>query len=129
MQMTTSSLARLRRAARAPKLGLTRAVTTAALTAGLLALPATGLPFGTARGAPVAEAAQQGCPRTLVRGSHGEDVTRLQRELNQVIGPPLRVDSIFGKETETSVIALQLSRNLSPDAVVGPKTWHALGVC
>jgi peptidoglycan hydrolase-like protein with peptidoglycan-binding domain len=56
-------------------------------------------------------------------------VARLQRELYQEVDSDLKVDSIFGSETERTVELYQLIKGLQPDAVVGPKTWHALGAC
>ena len=37
-------------------------------------------------------------------------------------------DGIFGVKTEAAVIAFQKSHNLTPDGIVGAKTWAALGV-
>lgn len=58
--------------------------------------------------------------RTLQRGSKGEDVKTLQRMLH------LYDDGIFGKLTEEKVMEFQSANSLTPDGVVGPKTWEKL---
>lgn len=58
--------------------------------------------------------------RTLQRGSKGEDVKTLQRMLH------LYDDGIFGKLTEEKVKEFQSANSLTPDGVVGPKTWEKL---
>lgn len=66
--------------------------------------------------------------KTLRLGSQGEDVKRLQRELNRVFpgypGPALVVDGDFGKRTEEDVKEFQRRsrRRLKVDGVVGPAT-------
>lgn len=57
---------------------------------------------------------------TLRRGSTGEDVKFVQR----IVGVP--VDGIFGPRTESAVMGYQLGNHLTPDGVVGPKTWASL---
>ena len=42
------------------------------------------------------------------------------------VGGSCAADGWFGKGTDTQVRAFQRSRSLSPDGVVGPKTWAAL---
>lgn len=59
----------------------------------------------------------------LKKGSKGEDVKTLQRALK--VTP---VDGDFGVKTETAVKALQKSKGLTADGVVGDKTWKALGI-
>lgn len=58
---------------------------------------------------------------TLRRGSKGEEVRILQRHLNL-----LPVDGSFGPATEAAVKNYQGHNGLTPDGVVGPKTWAAL---
>lgn len=55
-------------------------------------------------------------------GSRGADVRSLQSALS------LYVDGIFGPLTEEAVIKFQLEHGLSPDGIVGAKTWAAIGV-
>lgn len=64
---------------------------------------------------------------TLSRGSRGEDVRRLQRELNQQLGGNLKVDGILGPRTEAAIRQLQQQRNIQVDGIAGPQTWGAIG--
>lgn len=57
---------------------------------------------------------------TLKKNSKGESVKILQNLLG------IKEDGIFGNNTEKSVIEFQKSHNLTPDGIVGPKTWEAL---
>ncbi|MDR8390598.1 peptidoglycan-binding protein [Aliifodinibius sp. S!AR15-10] len=60
------------------------------------------------------------------RGSMGEEVKRIQRqlqELNHYLGP---IDGIYGGGTESAVRAFQRSENLTVDGLVGPNTWEEL---
>lgn len=63
---------------------------------------------------------------TIKNGSRGNDVTVLQKALNN-LGYDLSVDGIFGPKTEDDVKDFQKKNNLSVDGIVGPKTWAALG--
>ncbi len=65
---------------------------------------------------------------TLMPGSSGPAVVILQTALNKAMPslPPLAPDGAFGPATRNRVIEFQRSRNLTPDGVVGPKTWAAL---
>jgi N-acetyl-anhydromuramyl-L-alanine amidase AmpD len=58
---------------------------------------------------------------TLRRGNTGPDVARLQTALR--IDP---ADGNFGPNTEAIVRAFQLQKQLTPDGIVGPKTWAAI---
>ena len=62
-------------------------------------------------------------PSTLVRGSKGKTVSKLQARLRQ-----LGFDSAeeFGPATEAAVIEFQELHGLMPDGKVGPLTWEAL---
>ena len=68
---------------------------------------------------------------TLRQGSTGQDVITLQYLLN-VIGeyypgiPRITQDGIFGSGTRQAVIAFQNQMGLSPDGIVGARTWNAL---
>lgn len=57
---------------------------------------------------------------TLRRGSRGDLVKTLQRDLN------LSSDGNFGGQTEAAVRNFQRAHNMVPDGIVGPKTWIAL---
>lgn len=67
----------------------------------------------------------------LRQGSTGQDVITLQYLLN-VIGeyypgiPVIAQDGIFGSGTRQAVVAFQNEMRLSPDGIVGPRTWNAL---
>ena len=43
--------------------------------------------------------------------------------------PPLMTDGTFGPMTIAAVKDYQSAKGLGVDGIVGPKTWHALGVC
>ena len=68
---------------------------------------------------------------TLRQGSTGQDVITLQYLLN-VIGeyypgiPVIAQDGIFGSGTRQAVVAFQNEMRLSPDGIVGTRTWNAL---
>ena len=65
---------------------------------------------------------------TLRRGSEGAYVTLLQTKLIQ-LGyslEPYGADGKFGAKTEEAVKAFQRDHGLTPDGIVGPKTWAAL---
>lgn len=63
----------------------------------------------------------------LARGSKGVRVKRLQTILAKLGHSPGEIDSKFGPRTESAVKRFQLVMGLSPDGVVGPRTWVALG--
>ncbi|MCU0567018.1 MAG: peptidoglycan-binding protein [Oculatellaceae cyanobacterium Prado106] len=63
---------------------------------------------------------------TLARGATGAAVTELQNLLRQRINFDLKVDGIFGQQTEDLVKAYQFLVFLSQDGIVGPQTWAAL---
>jgi peptidoglycan LD-endopeptidase CwlK len=58
--------------------------------------------------------------KPLKLGSKGKDVERIQRALG------LKVDGIFGKETEKAVKEYQKRKGLKDDGVVGRETWNML---
>jgi peptidoglycan hydrolase-like protein with peptidoglycan-binding domain len=60
--------------------------------------------------------------RTLRRGSTGEDVETLQATLNSLGFGPIAEDGEFGSNTEAAVKRYQISRRLSADGILGPKT-------
>jgi peptidoglycan hydrolase-like protein with peptidoglycan-binding domain len=57
---------------------------------------------------------------TLSAGSEGRQVRLLQKALG------IKVDGVFGPETEAAVRAFQSSKGLSVDGIVGPRTTAAL---
>ena len=65
---------------------------------------------------------------TLRRGSKGELVKSVQEYLKDESGADLKIDGIFGSETEKAVKDFQKSHGLTADGVVGPKTLAELGV-
>jgi peptidoglycan hydrolase-like protein with peptidoglycan-binding domain len=60
--------------------------------------------------------------RALGASTPGEAVRRLQEALH------IQADGEFGPQTEAAVKSLQAHDGLAVDGVVGPETWHALGL-
>lgn len=60
--------------------------------------------------------------QTLRKGSRGSDVVLLQQKLG------IKADGIFGVQTEAAVKKFQSEHGCTPDGIVGPHTWDALGV-
>ncbi|MEO1431309.1 MAG: peptidoglycan-binding protein [Cyanobacteria bacterium J06633_8] len=62
--------------------------------------------------------------RSIIQeGSTGQDVADLQTVLSIGANPVLVIDGVFGAKTKEAVIAFQNQNNLTPDGIVGPKTW------
>jgi nucleoid-associated protein YgaU len=59
-------------------------------------------------------------PGILKRGSKGNNVKLVQEVVN------VKVDGDFGPKTEGAVKAWQKKHGLSPDGIVGPKTWNVM---
>ena len=59
---------------------------------------------------------------TLKKGSKGENVKTLQRNLNEVMNSDIKVDGDFGTITETTVKAFQKKYGLVVDGYYGPKS-------
>ena len=59
---------------------------------------------------------------TLKKGSKGENVKTLQRNLNEVMDTDIKVDGSFGTITETTVKAFQKKYGLVVDGIYGPKS-------
>jgi peptidoglycan hydrolase-like protein with peptidoglycan-binding domain len=125
------SLGRSRARRRAQQLRFAPASTRAKrLSLGALAaLTAAPIAALTQASAPtIGEAAAAGPPTTtdhtvpilLGPGSEGRQVRLLQQALN------VKIDGVFGPETELAVRRLQAIRGLTIDGVVGPKTGAAL---
>ncbi|AZR73822.1 spore cortex-lytic enzyme [Anoxybacter fermentans] len=66
--------------------------------------------------------------RTLYWGSRGSDVVLLQRRLKQWGYYKGIVDGIFGAKTYSAVKFFQRKNGLTPDGIVGSRTWAALGL-
>lgn len=64
--------------------------------------------------------------RTLKYGDTGNDVLIIQSILNKVGYGPVGSDGVFGDRTLAAVKDFQASNGLTPDGVVGPKTWSIL---
>lgn len=64
---------------------------------------------------------------TLRRGDRNDYVLCWQRYLNLSGYPCGLEDGIFGVNTEIAVKEYQKSKGLSPDGVIGKKTWGSLG--
>lgn len=67
----------------------------------------------------------------IAKGSQGENVIKLQNSLNELANkytdiPKLKVDGIFGDNTEKAVIQFQGMFNLTTDGVIGRYTWTAI---
>lgn len=76
---------------------------------------ATTVPFEILKSLPV-----------LRRGSQGEDVIKVQTNLNEYSGENLVIDGIFGAATEAAVKRFQSQKGLKVDGIVGLRTWNAL---
>lgn len=91
-----------------------------------------GIPAGLYTNAELEEAGVDFDPAknisTLRRGDQGDAVADLQMLMNAKFGYKLDIDGDFGKATETAVKDFQKKHSLTPDGVVGRKTWTALGV-
>ncbi|MFI1168525.1 GH25 family lysozyme [Streptomyces sp. NPDC020801] len=61
----------------------------------------------------------------IQQGYSGRQVTTVQYLLN-AHGAALSIDSSFGAATHDAVAAFQTRNQLTPDGIVGPKTWQAL---
>lgn len=53
-------------------------------------------------------------------------VHRIQAILNAIYGCNLKVDGIYGVNTQSAIISLQKGAKLSPDGIVGQETWGIL---
>ena len=62
---------------------------------------------------------------TVKRDAQGK-ITRLIQERLNFVGFNLKIDGIFGVNTEKAVKKFQNNRNLKVDGIVGKKTWPYL---
>lgn len=77
---------------------------------------------------PVKEVKKETSYPTLKMGSRGDHVLHWQKFLNLNGYFCGEEDGKFGKNTKEAVMAFQISKGLTPDGVIGPKTWAALGL-
>jgi peptidoglycan hydrolase-like protein with peptidoglycan-binding domain len=63
---------------------------------------------------------------TLKEGSHGAEVTKLQKQLEKLGFNLGKADGAFGPKTEHAVKAFQTKHHLDADGIVGPKTHAAI---
>lgn len=63
--------------------------------------------------------------KTLRKGDRGNEVKEMQTALNGA-GSNLKIDGIFGNDTETALKFFQNSRGLVVDGICGAATWAAL---
>lgn len=64
-------------------------------------------------------------------GSVGEDVVKIQEQLNRIsdnypLIPKIAVDGIFGERTQNAVRVFQSVFGLAQDGMVGPRTWYKI---
>ena len=83
------------------------------------------------RNVPVEPAGSSYPGSPLRGGDSGQNVSRIQIELNRVSQnypaiPKVTVDGVFGEETEASVRAFQSIFSLTVDGIVGQATWYKL---
>lgn len=64
-------------------------------------------------------------PMMVKRGSQGPAVGELQGNLRSA-GAQLKADGIFGPATEAAVRSFQQAHGLTPDGIVGARSWSAL---
>ena len=60
---------------------------------------------------------------TLMLNSRGPYVKLIQSLLARIRYNPGSVDGIFGPQTQRAVINFQRDNGLTPDGIVGPRTW------
>lgn len=63
--------------------------------------------------------------KSVSYGSRGEEVSELQRKLNEN-GYQLEVDGVFGSKTKSAVQDYQRKNSLDVDGIAGEKTWGSL---
>jgi peptidoglycan hydrolase-like protein with peptidoglycan-binding domain len=63
---------------------------------------------------------------TIRLGDTGEPVRQAQRALRRTPNLTLKVDGIFGTPTENATKDFQRASGLTPDGIIGEKTWNAL---
>jgi peptidoglycan hydrolase-like protein with peptidoglycan-binding domain len=63
---------------------------------------------------------------TLKEGSHGQNVMKLQKQLEKLGFELGKVDGAFGPKTESAVKRFQTKHHMEADGIVGPKTHAAI---
>ncbi len=82
--------------------------------------------------APISDNTQSYPGVALRRGSFGDDVVTIKRELNRISQnypaiPKIQfINGVFDLETENAVKSFQEIFNLSPDGIVGKATWYKI---
>ena len=82
--------------------------------------------------APISDNTQSYPGTALRRGSFGDDVVTIKRELNRISQnypaiPKIQyINGVFDLETENAVKKFQEIFNLSPDGIVGKATWYKI---
>ncbi|WP_406283988.1 peptidoglycan-binding protein [Streptomyces sp. NBC_00209] len=105
---------------------LSRALLTLTLSGALLAPVAPSIAAAT----PASHASFVRAAATwpvLRAGARGTDVATVQ-DLLAATGRPVAADGVFGTATTRAVKGFQSARHLTPDGVVGGRTWAALAV-
>jgi hypothetical protein len=62
----------------------------------------------------------------LYQGQRGSSVARVQGALVRSGFRPGTIDGVFGLKTHIALTHFQKSKGLTPDGIVGPRTWRAL---
>lgn len=65
-------------------------------------------------------------PPVLKRGSRGEDVVRLQRQLQDLGYYQGALDGVYGAGTERAIVAFQKQADLTPTGTVDQATWEKI---
>lgn len=74
----------------------------------------------------VGHKAEQHGMDTLKKGDEGQQVRVLQWMLNTAAKAGLKRDGVFGMVTAAAVVKFQENNGLTPDGIVGAKTWATL---
>jgi len=64
--------------------------------------------------------------RILRLGSRGTDVMEIQALLRKIGYNPGPIDGIFGSSTQQAIIQFQRDNGLTPDGIIGPRTYSVL---
>lgn len=76
--------------------------------------------------AAIADSLRRARTKVLRRGDTGDAVEVAQRILNARGAGPIDADGVFGRDTQRATLRFQRRHGLTPDAVIGPKTWAKL---
>lgn len=63
---------------------------------------------------------------TLKKGRTGDEVRKLQQNLNTVIGANLKADGVFGTDTENAVKKFQIAYGLTDDGIYGANSYNTM---